>query len=100
MVERTMGPDVVVLEHDHARQVVPVRVDPADEHAVFLDEPEARRRLARARDDALVPVRARDVVELLRPAQPPARQSENNGIANRDAGIQGFGERAMVRIRG
>ena len=60
---------MVVLEHDHARQIVPVRVDPADEHPVLLDEPEARRRLARAGDDALVAVCAREVLDALRPTE-------------------------------
>lgn len=41
-------PDVVVLEHRHRRQVVPVRVAPADQHAVLLDQAEAGGRLARA----------------------------------------------------
>lgn len=36
------GPDVVVLEHGHGGEVVPVRVAAADEHAVFFDEAEAR----------------------------------------------------------
>ncbi len=66
---------MVVLEHDHAREVVPVGVDPADEHPVLLDETEARRRLARARDDALVAVRAREVLDLLGPGSRACRRS-------------------------
>ena len=69
---RTMGPDVIILEHDHAREVVPVRVDPADEHRVLLHEPEAGRRLARARNDAAVPARAREVFHAARPTEPPS----------------------------
>ena len=40
-----------------------MRVDPSDEHPVLLDEPKARRRLARTCDDALVTVRSRDVLD-------------------------------------
>lgn len=69
---RTVRPDVVVFEHDHARQVVSMCIDPTDEHAVFLDEAEARCRLARARDDAPVPARSRKVAHTLRPAPPSA----------------------------
>lgn len=36
-----MRPNMVVLQHHHARQVVPVGVDAADEHAVLLHEAEA-----------------------------------------------------------
>ena len=39
----TSAPDVVVLEHDHRAEVVAVRVDAADQHAVLLDEAEAWR---------------------------------------------------------
>lgn len=58
-----MRPDVVVLEHDHAREVVPVRVDPAHKHRVLLDEAEPGRRLARAHDDAAVPEAPREVLD-------------------------------------
>lgn len=35
-------PDVVILEHGHGAKVVAVRVAAADEHTVFLHEPEPR----------------------------------------------------------
>jgi hypothetical protein len=37
----TVRPDVVVLEHDHGTEVVSVRIDSADHHAVLFNEPEA-----------------------------------------------------------
>lgn len=37
---RTFGPDVVVFEHNHTAKVVPVGVDAAHQHAVFLHESE------------------------------------------------------------
>lgn len=58
---------MIILEHDHARQIVSVRVDPAHEHPVLLHEPEPRRRLARAGDDAFVAVSSRKVLDPLRP---------------------------------
>jgi hypothetical protein len=39
--ELTLSPDVIVLEHHHRRQVIPMGVDAADEHAVLLNESEA-----------------------------------------------------------
>ncbi len=64
---------MIVLEHDHAREVVPVRVHPADEHPVLLDEPEPRRRLARARHDPREPTRPRLVLDALRSGSARAR---------------------------
>lgn len=46
------GPDVVVLEHRHGREVVAVGVGAADEHAVFLDEAKAGGGFARAGQNA------------------------------------------------
>lgn len=77
---------MVVLEHDHAREVVAVGVDPADEHPVLFDEAEARRRLARARDNALVPIRAREVLDLLRPGR-----KHTAGEHMQDSGANGMG---------
>ena len=51
---------MVVLEHDHVREVHPMRVRAADEQRVLLDDAEARRRLPRARDLALPVSRARE----------------------------------------
>ena len=31
---------MIILEHDHARQVVSVGVDPSDQHPILLDQPE------------------------------------------------------------
>ena len=31
---------MVILEHNHARQVVSMGVDASDQHTIFLDEPE------------------------------------------------------------
>ena len=56
---RAGRPDVVVLEHDHAAQVVAVHVDASDEHAVLLHVPETGCRLTRPCDDPLVPRGAR-----------------------------------------
>ena len=56
---------MIILEHDHARQIVSVRVDPAHKHAILLHEPKSRRCLARPSDDALVAVRAREVLDAL-----------------------------------
>ena len=36
----TFGPDMVVFEHDHAAQIVAMRVDTADEHAILFDQSE------------------------------------------------------------
>lgn len=47
LFERTFGPDVVVFEHDHAAQIVPVRVDAADEHAILFDQSETCSRRVR-----------------------------------------------------
>lgn len=41
--DASFAPDMIVLEHHHRRQVVPVRVDPADEHAILFDEAEPGR---------------------------------------------------------
>lgn len=49
------SPDVVVLEHDHAGEVVPVRIYATDHHTVLFDEPEAGGRLPRPSDLALPP---------------------------------------------
>jgi len=38
---RTGGPDVVVFEHDHAREVESMWIDPADEHTVLLNQSKA-----------------------------------------------------------
>jgi hypothetical protein len=37
----TLGPDVVVLEHDHAAEIIPMGIDSTDEHSVLLHDPEA-----------------------------------------------------------
>lgn len=39
---------MVVFEHRHRGERVPVRIDAADKHAVLFHEAEARGRLARA----------------------------------------------------
>ena len=44
---------MVVLEHDHATEIVSVRVDAADHHAVFLDETETGGGLSGSGDLAL-----------------------------------------------
>ena len=44
---------MVVLEHDHATEIVSVRVDAADHHAVFLDETEPGGGLSGSGDFAL-----------------------------------------------
>jgi hypothetical protein len=49
---------VVVFQHDHTAQVVAVRVNATNEHAVLLDKAETGSRLASAGDDALPAVRA------------------------------------------
>lgn len=36
----TCTPDVVVLEHDHAAQVVAVHVNAANEHSILFDDAE------------------------------------------------------------
>jgi len=62
---RTRGPNVVVLEHDHAREVVPVRVDTSHQHSVFLDQPETRCSLPGASYGALEPVSSRKILDPL-----------------------------------
>jgi hypothetical protein len=37
---RTLGPDMVVLEHDHRAQIVSMSVDPSHQHTVLLHQPE------------------------------------------------------------
>lgn len=34
----TRGPDMIVLEHDHAREIMAVRIDSSYKHPVFLDK--------------------------------------------------------------
>ena len=51
--DRAGSPNVVVLEHDHAAEIVTVRIDTTDHHAVLFDESEPGRRLARPGDLAL-----------------------------------------------
>jgi hypothetical protein len=46
---------VVVLEHDHAGEIVPVRIYATDHHTVLFDEAEAGGRLPRPGDLALPP---------------------------------------------
>ena len=81
---------MIVFEHDHARQVVPVGVDTPNEHPVLLHKPEPGRRLARPRDDALVARRAREVLYLLRstPASAPSLRAPEQAGA-----VRGNGER-------
>ena len=71
MTRRTLRPDMIVLEHDHAAEVVAVGIDSSYKHAVLLDKSETceanksaqcdrseigrrtRRRLASAGNDTL-----------------------------------------------
>ena len=97
----TCRPDVVVLEHDHAGQIMAVGVGTTDEHTVLLDEAEAccrRNRmsnsgsdkvrltwccLARASEDALVAGGGGDILEALRPATARTmhgRQNKMTGV--------------------
>ena len=46
---RTMGPNMIILEHDHAREIMPVRVDPTHKHPVLLDETKACVRIVSSR---------------------------------------------------
>lgn len=51
-------------------------IDAPDEHAVLLHEPEPRRRLPRPRDDALVAVAPRLILDLLRSRDPSPVRSD------------------------
>lgn len=31
---------MIILEHDHTRQIMTMWIDPADDHAIFLDQSE------------------------------------------------------------
>jgi hypothetical protein len=41
MRDFTGRPNVVVFEHDHARKIEAMRIDPTDEHAVLLNKSKA-----------------------------------------------------------
>lgn len=82
------APHVVVLQHDHGRQVHPVAVRPTDQHAVLLDQAEPRGRLARARQLALVPRRAQVDEEPAGhggDAAAPGEDVEGDALAEQDA---------------
>ena len=38
----TASHDVIVLEHDHGTEIMPVRIDPADKHTVLFDKAKSR----------------------------------------------------------
>ena len=71
MEEPTRSPDVVVFEHDHTAQIVPVRIHSANHHPVFLNESESRCRLSRAGDHAMPVRRASKVPKPPRAAREP-----------------------------
>lgn len=73
---RASCPDVVVLQHDHRREVVTVRVDTTDEHAVLLDKAEAGSRLAGTSDQALPSLSTSHVAEPPRDGSDTAAASE------------------------
>ena len=37
---RTSGPDVVILGHYHAQQIMSVGINPSNQHIILFDEPE------------------------------------------------------------
>jgi hypothetical protein len=59
---------VVVLEHDHARQIVSMRVDAPDQHPVLFDQPEPGSGLSRSGNDAFVACVAREIFYTFRSA--------------------------------
>ena len=46
--------DVVVLEHNHGTEIMPVRIDPADKHPVLLDKAEPRCGFASSGKDVVI----------------------------------------------
>jgi hypothetical protein len=44
---------MIILEHDHTAQIMPVRIDPAHQHTILLYQSETWRGLARTGDNAL-----------------------------------------------
>jgi hypothetical protein len=39
-VTRTGGPDVIVLQHNHAGEIIPMSIDSSHYHSIFFDESE------------------------------------------------------------
>lgn len=73
-------PDVVILEHDHAREVMSVRINSADHHAVFFDKTEAGRGLACAGDGAGPAGIGGDIFESLGPEGRGVRDGLGDGL--------------------
>lgn len=49
----TFRPDMIILEHDHTTQVIPMRIDPSNEHTILFYHSKSRRRLSSSGNDAL-----------------------------------------------
>lgn len=80
-------PHVVVLEHHHRAQVHAVPVRAARQHAVLFHQPEPGRRLARARQDALVPRGAHlahQIAAARRDAGAARQRVERHALAEQD----------------
>ena len=58
---------MVVLEHDHRREVVSVSVDSTDEHAILFHKSKAGSRLASACDDSGEAIACCGIFDLLGP---------------------------------
>ncbi|KHO11639.1 hypothetical protein MAA_10881 [Metarhizium robertsii ARSEF 23] len=94
------APDVVVLEHHHGAQVHAVGVGAAHQHAVLLDEPEARGGLARARQDARVAGAADqrdDAARLGGDAGAAGERVEGHALPEQDA-ARGAGHRGHLDL--
>ena len=70
------APHVVVLEHDHRRQIHAVRVNAANQHRVLFNEAEAGRRLARAGNSAVPAVALLRISKGAGARRDPARASK------------------------
>lgn len=62
---RTGRPDMVVLEHNHAGQIVSVRVNSSDQHPILFNKAEARGSLSCPCHNALVTIPPCEVFDAL-----------------------------------
>lgn len=72
-------PDVVVLQHCHGRKILAMWIATTDDHAVFLDNAEARRGLASAGQCALPAGISHELLEGSGSANQSAAAREGNG---------------------
>lgn len=79
---RTLGPNVVIFEHNHTRQIHAVSVDAANQHGVLFDHTESRSSFARTGNETFESVADLNLI-----------QSVSPGIIRRIHGHSGIPER-------